>query len=54
MTARGGGWWLASGGTEQKRKKYSWTWTTVWWLQGGRDIRGINGKGKNVINAVHF
>ena len=37
--------------TELKRKKDSWTWTTVWWLLGER-IRVINGNGKNTISLI--
>ena len=28
-----------------KKKKDSWTWATVWWLLGGRGIRGLNNNG---------
>ena len=32
-----------------KRRKDAWTWTRVWGLLGGGDIRGLNGNGKNII-----
>ena len=34
-----------------KRKKDSWTWTTVWWLQGDGVIRGLYGNGNNAIKT---
>ena len=34
-----------------KRKKDSWTWTTVWGFQGER---GTNGNGKNTITKKIF
>ena len=34
-----------------KRKKDSWTWTTVWWLWGGGSLRMINGIGKKYSNS---
>ena len=33
-----------------KRKKDSWTRTTVWWLLRGEGIKGVKGNGKNTIN----
>ena len=32
-----------------KRKRDSWTWTTLWWLLGKGDIRGLYGNGKITI-----
>ena len=32
-----------------KKEKGLWAWTTVWQLLGGRDIKGTNGNGKNMI-----
>ena len=40
---------LAGGGIEQKRKKDSWTWTTVWWLQGNGE--GVEG-GQMVMEKI--
>ena len=40
---------LGVGGIEQKKKKDSWTRTTVWWLLGGGDIRGLKGNVKKTI-----
>ena len=37
---------VRSEGIEQKRKKDSWTWTTVCWLHGEGDVRGLNGNEK--------
>ena len=32
-----------------KRKKDSWAWRTMCWLQVGEGIRGLNGSGKNTV-----
>ena len=37
---------------QAKRKKDSWTWTTVWGLLGGGDIRGLSDNGKNIIKKI--
>ena len=43
-----GSWGLGVEGlsNQAKRKKDSWTWTTVWWLQGAGGIRKVNGNGE--------
>ena len=33
-----------------KRKKDSWTWTSVWRLLVGGGVRELNGNGKNTID----
>ena len=45
MTASGGGVEGVEGWS--KKEKDSWTWTTMWSLLGGGDIRRLNGNGKN-------
>ena len=41
---------VVSGWRDQaKRKKDSWTWTTMWLLQRGEGIRGLRGNRKNTI-----
>ena len=61
LTASG---WGRCGGIEQKTRKDSGTWTTVWWLQGlggqcgqmgeGDSLRRINGNGKNIIKKLYL
>ena len=44
---------VVSGWRDQaKRKKDSWTWTTMWLLQRGEGIRGLRGKRKNTVKLT--